>query len=306
MCLSACSDVIGIVVSYQPDLELLDELVSAILPQVVSVVIVDNGSTIDMVKWKNRHEERLSVIQLGVNKGIAAAQNVGIDVARKKGARYVVMFDQDSLPESDMIDQLFMVAESKAAAGCAVASVGPRYLDDRQHNPPPFIKVNGLRVDRQLCSNPDTIVEVDYLISSGCLIPMSTLSIVGGMREELFIDYVDIEWGLRAKHMGFQSFGVCAAKMRHCLGDEPILFLGRTYPLHSAQRHYYHFRNAIWLYQKPWLPLQWKLADGYRLVLKFVFYSIFARPRGSHFRMMTLGIYHGLRRRMGSLATASI
>src|SRR5690606_10075289 len=117
------------------------------------------------------------------------------------------------------------------------------------------------RVRRQTCSADTAVVEVDYVIASGCLIPFDVIETVGGMQEELFIDYVDIEWGLRAQHQGLQSLGVCAAVMQHQLGEKPIRFRGRLIPVHSPLRHYYHFRNAVWLYRQSWLRKDWKTVD---------------------------------------------
>lgn len=290
-------NVVAVVVSYQPQLEGLGALLDSLVPQVDSVVVVDNGSEDHFGGWLEKYHARsMHGIFLGSNTGVAAAQNVGIDWARRQGADYVVLFDQDSLPAPGMVGCLIEAVRAKQAAGCKVAAVGPRYLDERQNNPPPFIRVQvqGLKLLRQVCDTSNSIVEVDYLISSGCLIPSSTLDAVGAMRETLFIDYVDIEWGLRARHHGFQSFGVCSAHMQHSLGDHPIEFFGKNIPLHSPLRHYYHFRNAVLLYKEPWVPLNWKLVDGWRLYLKYVFYSLFAKPRMAHLRMMTLGVWHGL------------
>ena len=82
------SDVIGIVVSYHPDLDLLEELLDALMPQVSSVVIIDNGSCVDLHAWsKLRNDGRLKIIRLESNHGGAAAQNVGIKWAREQGSR---------------------------------------------------------------------------------------------------------------------------------------------------------------------------------------------------------------------------
>ena len=144
-----------------------------------------------------------------------------------------------------------------------VAAVGPRYIDERRdNNPPPFIRITGLKLERLTCTTQDTVVPVDYLISSGCLMPMSVLGKVGGMRDDLFVDYVDVEWGLRARHYGFQCYGVCSAYMEHSLGDHPLTFFGIDIPLHSPLRHYYLFRNAVLLYKEPWVPLNWKLSSS--------------------------------------------
>lgn len=297
------SSVIAVIVSYQPDFVQLASLLKAISPQTASVVVVDNSATTDVGDWlAEAGFATVHYLPLGENFGVAAAQNKGIAWAREQGADYVVLFDQDSEPETDMVARLLAAASEMGAQGYAVAAVGPRYLDTRQNNPPPFIRVSGLHLERCACAAPDSIVPVDYLISSGCLIPMATLDAVGGMVEELFIDYVDIEWGLRAKYRGFQSYGVCAAQMRHSLGDNPITFRGRKIPLHSPLRHYYHFRNAVWLYRQAWIPANWKWVDGWRLLLKYGFYTLFAKPRFKQFAKMTLGIWHGLTGRLGRLS----
>lgn len=293
----------AVVVTYKPELETLRQLLQSLLPQVSGVVVVDNGSAESMLVWLEAYPATVPLVTIPLhgNQGIAAAQNVGIEYAKKQLADYVILFDHDSLPASDMVAKLLAVAEAKSAAGINVAAVGPRYRDERQDNPPPFIQVVGLRVIKQSCVCGDSVVDVNYLIASGCLMPMRALDAVGNMREELFIDYVDIEWGLRARSKGFESFGACGALMGHDLGDEPFVFFGKKYPHHSALRHYYHFRNAVWMYRQPWLPLHWKLADAWRLLLKYGFYTLFAKPRYQHWWMMTKGVWHGLTGRMGKL-----
>jgi rhamnosyltransferase len=290
--------VVAIVVAYQPALEVLAQLLDALVTQVASVVVVDNGSCIDLAAWNcERDTHTVEVLRLGENQGVAAAQNVGIQWARNHGAAFVLLMDQDSIPALDMVENLVATLSEQSSP----AAVGPRYLDERQDNPPPFIQIHGLRLERCACSTATFVTPVDYLISSGCLIPMPVLDKVGGMREDLFIDYVDIEWGLRARHHGFQSYGVCSAHMQHNLGENPIALFGKNFPLHSPLRHYYHFRNAVLLYREAWVPLNWKLVDGWRLCLKYVFYSLFAKPRLSHLRMMTLGALHGLKGKSGRL-----
>lgn len=293
---SHSSGVVAVVVTYQPALEVLKQLLDVLVPQVTSVVVVDNGSHSDLSAWNiERETGAIELIRLGENRGIAVAQNAGIQWARNHGAGFVLLMDQDSIPAPDMVEKLVSTISGQASP----ATAGPRYLDERQDNPPPFIRIRGLRLERCVCSTEASVVPVDYLISSGCLIPMSVLDKVGGMRDDFFIDYVDIEWGLRARHHGFQSYGVCSAHMQHSLGDHPIKLFSKNIPLHSPLRHYYHFRNAVLLYKEPWVPLNWKLVDGWRLCLKYVFYSLFAKPRMAHWRMMTLGVWHGLMERSG-------
>jgi len=293
--------VAAVAVTYNPEIQELERLLAQLIGQVNEVIVVDNASANAALLPDTQiaTAKALHWIFLPENCGIAAAHNAGIAEARRLGATHIALFDQDSEPADDMVPCLLAALERLEAMGHSVACVGPRYVDERQDNPPPFIRVEGLHLRRCVCTQADDIVAVDYLISSGSLIPMSALDTAGGMRSDLFIDYVDIEWGMRAQHKGLLSYGVCAAGMRHSLGNRPLEFLGRKIPLHSPLRHYYHFRNAVLLYKEPWVRWNWKLVDGWRLCLKYVFYSLFARPRMAHWGMMTLGVWHGLRGKTG-------
>ena len=273
---------VAIVVTYEPEPDALKALLGSVISQVDAVVVVDNGSKEDVAQWIRGWVGDAAVyLPLYRNLGIATAQNEGIKWAKAQGASHVLFFDQDSRPSPDMVQRLLDASTAKASQGCLVAAVGPRYIDGRQHNPPPFIRICGLRLQRLDCAYED-VVAVDYLISSGSLISMATLEVVGGMAGPFFIDYVDIEWGLRAGQLGFESFGVCSATMGHTLGENPVLFLGRLAPVHSPVRHYYYFRNAVYMYCWMRLPRNWKIVDGYRLVLKFFFYALITKPRSQH------------------------
>lgn len=289
----ASGGVVAVVVTYRPDLLVLNALLDTLVSQVAHVIVVDNGSEKTVASWTVAHTNVECLPQVE-NLGLARAQNLGIKRAKALGAAYVLLSDQDSLPAPDMVAQLMFAADFARASGAKLAAVGPRYLDPRQDNPPPFLRRHGWRIVRQPCRQGDEVVEVDYLIASGCLINIEVLDVLGGMAEDLFIDYVDIEWGLRARHAGYQLFGACGARMRHDLGEHPFRLFGKAIPVHSPLRHYYHFRNAIWLYRQPWLDPRWKFADGWRLFRKFLFYSLFTPPRLDHLRMMSRGVRHGL------------
>lgn len=295
-----CNDVFAVIVTYNPDMAVLQTLLDALLPQVGRAIIVDNGSSADLAPWfgQTRHGNLL-LHKLGQNYGIAHAQNVGIEKLGVGPEGFILLSDQDSKPAMDMVFELRKAALQLMAEGKKVAAVGPCFMDVRQNNPPPFTKVEGLSLKRQYPESPNSVVEVDHVIASGCLIPVPVFDSAGLMNSDLFIDYVDIEWCLRAKNLGFQSFGVFAAKMNHSLGDEHVNFMGRKVTLHSPLRHYYLIRNGFWLYKQKYILVNWKFVDGFRMLLRICFYTLFAKPRRRHFSMMMQGMFHGLKSRMG-------
>ncbi len=290
----------AIIVTHNPERVELVELLNALVTQVGVILVVDNGSRDDVSTLVTNSGVRgCHCYCLGSNLGIAEAINYGIEEAYSFAATHIVLFDQDSLPAPDMIERLLVNYSDMVDRGIKVAAVGPRYTDPRAANPPPFIRLHGLRLVRADCAGL-LPVPVDYLVSSGCLIGRPVIDDIGLMQAGLFIDYVDIEWGLRAGAKGYQSFGICDAHMQHNLGEAPLKVFGRNIPLHSPLRHYYLFRNAVWLYRQSWVPLAWKLADGYRLLLKYVVYALFTDQKLAHWKMMTRGLWHGLRGRMGA------
>lgn len=290
--------VCGVVVTFHPDISALTRLLELIAPQVESLVIVDNGSDTDLTSLKETFQAQLEC--LGKNYGIARAQNVGIKIARDLKASHVLLLDQDSLPAPDMVDQLIAAEHSLRADGKKVAAVGANYVDPRQGETGSFVYRDGLRLKRRPMTARDAIVETDFLIASGSLTPIDVFDKVGDMVDELFIDYVDIEWGLRARAMGYFSYGVFSAHMEHALGDDHIPFRGHRVPLHSPLRHYYQLRNAVWLIRQSWLPKVWTVLLVWRMFRQFLFFTA-AAPKGlKHGQMMIAGIADGLRGRMGA------
>lgn len=288
-----------VIVTYFPNYDKLRNLLNSVTNDNHIVIIVDNGSGSDLMNFLHGYKPKIHFQQLNRNYGIAFAQNVGIAHARAMHAEYIAFFDQDSNPDTNFLPTLISVLTRLIAQGKQVACVGPRYIDERQFRVTPFIRIEGLSLVRPSCTNITDVIPVDHLISSGSIIPLQTFNAVGMMNEQLFIDYVDLEWCERAKSMGFQTYGVCAATMKHMLGDDPIVFFGKSYPTRSPLRHYYMCRNAIWMYRQNYVRFNWKFVDALRLLRKYFFYCLFANPRNLHFRMMTKGIWHGMTDKMG-------
>lgn len=295
---------VAIVVTFEPDLADLLQQLQALRPQVQRIVVVDNASKADLAAWCRQQAIGVdAVLGMPCNLGIAAAQNQGIEWARAKGATHILLMDQDSVPAPDMVEKLLQSLQEHPGA----AAAGPFHCDPRQpvvHSP--FVWLHGLRFSRLACDAGPRVHVVDHLIASGCLIPMEVLNQVGLMREDFFIDFVDVEWSLRARAAALDLLGVCDARMNHSLGGPPIVFMGRRFLAYSAQRHYYQVRNAILLYRLPWVPVRWAIASGWRLLLKIGFNCVAGRTRWQHFRMTLRALGHGIMGRSGPLVGKSV
>jgi rhamnosyltransferase len=298
--------VVAVVVSYQPG-DNLRRLAQALRGQVWRTCVVDNGS-------RGGHERQLEglagdevhVMRLGRNHGLGFAHNRGIEWANQCGATHVLILDQDSLPAPAMTAQLLREEHALVQRGVPVGALGPVYHETNSGKTWPFYRLSRFGVVARGCdarAGAETSVACDFLISSGMLVRLSVLERAGAMDEGYFIEHVDTEWALRARHRGYALFGVCGAQMRHSLGDAAVEvpLMGRKVQLYAADRHYYLFRNAVLLSREGYAPLPWKLNELRRLSLWFVFFGLFVRPRRRRLRMMLKGIWHGLRGVRGPL-----
>jgi len=292
--------VFAVVVTYHPELESLSNLLDSLRTQVVGIVVADNGSDGGVETLLESDDfGSLTRIDLQGNIGVAAAINRGVELALSFGATHLLLSDQDSAPPHGMVDLLLAECSVLQARGILVAAVGPQYVDRRAGHTASFVKTRGLWLCGIKSGVADSLVEVDFLITSGSLISAETWRVIGGMEEMLFIDYVDIEWGLRARARSYRSYGTFRCEMGHSLGDRRMNIFGLAVPVHSPLRHYYQIRNPVWMYRQTWVPLNWKIVDAVRLLLRFVFYSLMTPPRLKNMTFMMRGFIDAVRGRMG-------
>ena len=118
--------VVAVVVTYNPGD--IATLLASLSEQCAAVVVVDNGSSNSEQVRASCEKARAIYVGLGENCGIAAAQNIGIDWARERGASHVLLMDHDSMPAPDMVTLLLDGLRSDSELG----AVGPLAVEDRE------------------------------------------------------------------------------------------------------------------------------------------------------------------------------
>lgn len=290
----------AIVVTYNPEMDVLVREFALLAPQVDKIWLVDNASSQSLAAWLSGlpFADKLELVQMSANLGLGAAQNAGIQLARPAGASHVLVLDQDSQPMPDMVDRLLVASERLQSAGVRVAAVAPVYADTVAGPASGFVRLGWLDFKKQTALPGQEVVEADFVISSGSLISVSVLDDIGPMDESLFIDHVDTEWCLRAQSKGYRLFGVPSARMVHSLGDRRtrLWFLRwRNVPYHSPFRYYYILRNSLLMQRRSYMPIKWRIAELIRCCRVICFYSLFGRQRLACLRMMMRGIVDGFR-----------
>lgn len=229
------SQICCIIVTYNPD-DVLTKLVNAIKPQVDTVIIVDNNSSLQIqseiasiAKNNNFH-----FIKNAENLGIAKALNQGVIEAQRLHYEWAITFDQDTLPSANIVDiilEVYNLYHDKSKIG----AIGVNFPVSHTNN---YFEV----------SDKKNYTERDYLITSGCMLSLKIFFEVGGFREDFFIDNVDLEYSLRLRKHGKISLITKKNGMQHKAGAPKVrkLFgLNFNSSNHNIIRRYYMSRNHI-------------------------------------------------------------
>jgi rhamnosyltransferase len=266
-----------------------------ILGELYDLIIVDNTPS----PLEYGFDDSITLISLKDNLGIAKALNIGIQHAIEQGYVFCLLLDQDSVPETSLISGLLSFLDEYADLE-NVALVAPSYYDKAKQVNAPFIQT-GKYLMKTVEATGNKAIQAAYAISSGSVLNLACYNDIGEMKEELFIDFVDIEWCLRARDKGYSVLGLPWLQMEHEIGDETVKFLGKEFMNHSPIRHYYYFRNIFMMLRLSHIPYQLKVFELITIIPKYIIYCLATEKKLQHFKFMTKGIWHGVIGRFGKL-----
>jgi len=304
---SKVRSVASVIVTYNADPNTLQVLLDRVAPQVRRIFVVDNGSSnaqeINQTIQSIKHAQ---IIPCPTNLGLGHAHNLGIRACRDEGIAMMLLLDQDSMPRHNMVEKLVTAFDQQNQICRKVAAVGAHYTGSHTGHTSFFVQFKRFRFRKCFCNQDEDsqTIPADMLISSGCLISLHAIDAIGEMDEDLFIDHIDTDWFLRAKSLGWRSYGVCDALMEHALGEQTFrVWWGRWryLPLHQPFRYYYIYRNSLLLYRRKYPDRFWKQADIIRLVMMFLIFSLFSNQKLGNLRMILYGIKDGISGKTGPL-----
>jgi rhamnosyltransferase len=282
----AAHNTVAVIVTFQPEADVVRHA-EALVGQVVRIVVVDNGSGPRGMTILNSLSALPSahVIRNPVNEGIARALNQGAQAAMDAGADWLLTLDQDAAPGAEIV----------RIAGHATGA----------YPWPKRIAVIGAASRRDLArsSGPATRgqpwIETGSVITAGSFVSLDAYRAIGGFREDLFIDYVDIEFCLRARASGYRVLASRAPTMTHRIGQPTVRFIGPcavTPTNHPAFRRYYITRNRflVWRRYGRTEP-RYVLADILASQKELLKMLLFEEDRKSKVRAMLAGLRDGLR-----------
>jgi GT2 family glycosyltransferase len=230
----------------------------------LKVVVVDNGSTDGSMQAIPQRHPDATFLQTGANLGYAGGNNAGISWALEHGADYILILNNDTIVNPDLISAFVRSTESLPAGSILGAKIyffcNPETLwfAGGRWNPRlnSFEHIGQHQIDG---SDYEQILEVDYITGCALFSSASTFNEVGLLDENFFLTYEETDWCYRARKMRYKCFVVPEAKLWHKVASS---FGGRESPLYS----YFMTRNKL-LWARKHLPFSTRI-NMYKKILQ--------------------------------------
>lgn len=206
------------------------------------VVAVDNSPEADLPLHARLRAAGIEVIDNRNLGGISGAYNRGAQALFARGCQVTFLLDQDSQLGADFFDAMMRAC---ARTGSDAFIVGPKVFEvNLGRYLPVFSPEPRMPKPERIDERGEGLVPTLFVISSGSAISAAAYRRLGEFREDYFIEYVDIEYGLRATREGVPVFVNAAVEMRQQVGQFVKRGIFST-SNHVAWRRYYASRNAV-------------------------------------------------------------
>jgi rhamnosyltransferase len=303
--------VAAIIVTYFPQASLLSRVLAGVSAQVDRIYVIDNTPSSSVPEesliwlnqsWLESFGCAIEYHALGENQGIASAQNIGIRYALASSYQELIFFDQDSYPPNNLVSALLSTRNEIEKKGIRLGAIGPRIKDTKSNLFIPIVQAGFFWVGRAANSSQNSEpIRAEYVISSGSLISSSALKHVGYMFEPLFIDWVDVEWSLRAQAHGLVHYVLPTVVMDHSIGDDHIQIGSKVIYRHSNLRNFYSVRNAAYLALHGHFKFAWHLMLFVKIPAYILYFSYTSSgSRWRTFKVLLKAAYFGFRGKLGA------
>ncbi len=286
--------VVGII-AFNPRVDRLRELHGLLQGDGIRLCIIDNGSDNGPeILHEFTEDQDTEILANRNNMGVATAVNQMVQRARNLGAPYIMSIDQDARFSQGYAKDMLARFEALERSQPRLGALGAKVFDVGKNSHEPFVCFDFAWQKRrgafEALACPYS--RADFLITSGTIMSVACLESVGAMREDLFIDSVDLDWCFRACAAGWCLAGCEEAVIYQEIGAGVIRvpLLGINVRTHKPLRYYYMTRNRLFLYRQPYAKWGWLLRDLPKTLIKLGFLTAASPERGQIVREHARGV----------------
>ena len=237
--------VAAVVVTYNR-LELLKQCIQSLRNQtrkLDEIIVVNNNSTDGTLEWLNSQNDLTVITQ--ENSGSAGGQYTGIKTAYEKGYDWVWCFDDDCIPDPEVLKSLCTYLDNETVLNSlVVSSVNPDKLAFGLYE----------KQKKKYYYSLDDIGNFNIIESqnffNGSIFPRSILTEIGYPLIALFIRGDEFEYYLRLLEKGFRVNTITNSIVYHPPEKKRILknkLFYHEFSYLNSEKRYYHIRNLLYI-----------------------------------------------------------
>ena len=222
MAIDASSDRVAAYITAYEDAEALNACLNALQHQSFSidqVLVVDNSRQPLVIDSGCIQNLAVQVLHYPENIGIAAGISLAVERFWSEGYAFLWMFDQDSEPVPGCLELLLQTYAQVATAHYSIGILAPQAIDARTGITIEPVLFLGDHFEGYRAPSLTEPFECDAPITSGSLLWLNTTAQVAPPDPKLFMDGVDLDYGLRLRQAGFHNLIVPISTMQHRFSD---------------------------------------------------------------------------------------
>lgn len=252
------SDLIFIVIlnwnGKKDTLECLASVSKIVYPH-FQTLVVDNGSTDDSVASIRSSYPGVVVLETGENLGFAEGNNIGIRYALAQGAQAVLLLNNDTIVDPDLLQGFAEQMKTYPKAGILGATI---YLYDERERLDHFGGIWNRKkaafdfVGYREKKKESGTLELDYVCGAALLVKREVFEKIGLLEPRFFLIWEEADFCFRAKRAGFLSLTCPKAVLWHKVSAS---FVGK-----KPHTNYYWWRNRLL-----WIERNCSFSEGVKL-----------------------------------------
>lgn len=248
----------------------------------LDIIVVDNASTDGTVEFIKKTFPFVRVIPQNVNLGFGGANNLGFEIAKKEGAEYIYLLNQDTVSYHNSVYKLIDIQKDIAKIGV----VSPIHLNEKgTHLDPDFEGYITAGTCKDYISDftlgkIKPYYELGFINAAAWLIKVETVEYLGGLFSKAFFHYgEDVNFIGRLRKFGFKNIIVPGVYVHHCREErikgvsqefqKKMIKINKVNIMHDIKNSYISCTKTIFKYAIQQLSL-----GNFRNFFELIFYPV--------------------------------
>ena len=255
--------------SSENTIKLLESLKNQIDKDFGIIVVDNNSNDVDKLMNYETTETNIIYIKNDRNLGFSGGNNMGIRRALENGSDWVLLLNNDTMPESRLIEHIKAKIDPSTGSGRGgKEGIIGLALDEGEKTAFGGL-IQWLKPTLKHVYNPANLDKNSYTIGGAMLIHKSVFEKIGFLDENYFLYFEDADFTLRAKRAGVSISFLSKIKISHSVSAS-------TKKLCSPTILKYHYRNALYFNLKngPWyiklLVWPWSCLIALKQIIKII------------------------------------